>query len=204
MKSLRWLVLGMVLSCATIGALWAADPAPPLVAELKTAIGGSAKLSDPMKKFVGDVLIELVTDKAFADAVTAQNTKAMPKEEIEKIDKEWQAAEDELPIQKEKTSNDCAKRVKEFVAAHPMIVEMFVMDNQGGNVGQNQLTSDYWQGDEPKWQNSFNSGKGGLDVGDLKLDKSSNAEVQQISLPVIDASGKVIGAFTAGVVPSKL
>lgn len=198
----RWFVLGMVFAFVALGSLWAADPAP-VIAELKTAITAS-KLSDPMKKFVDEKLLPLVSDKAFADAVAAQNAKAMPKEEIEKIDKEWQGAEDELPIQKEKMSNDCAKRVKEVVGGNPMIVEMFVMDNQGGNVGQNNLTSDYWQGDEPKWQNSFNAGKGGLDVGDLKLDKSSNAEVQQVSLPVVDASGKVIGAFTVGIVPSKL
>ncbi|NLS93339.1 MAG: hypothetical protein GXX96_14375 [Planctomycetaceae bacterium] len=72
------------------------------------------------------------------------------------------------------------------------------MDNQGANVGQNQLTSDYWQGDEPKWQNSCKDGKGGIDVGENKLDKSSNRTMQHISLPIIDENGRAIGAVTYG------
>lgn len=33
--------------------------------------------------------------------------------------------------------------------------ELFVMDNKGLNAGQSAITSDYWQGDEDKWQKTF-------------------------------------------------
>ena len=77
------------------------------------------------------------------------------------------------------------------------------MDNQGAVVGENDLTSDYWQGDEAKWKNSFNGGKGGIDVGKVKFDKSANTQLQQISITIVDGD-KVIGAVTFGIVITKL
>ena len=66
------------------------------------------------------------------------------------------------------------------------------------------MTSDYWQGDEAKWENSFNGGKGGVDVGKIKFDKSANTQLQQVSLPIIDESGNVIGAITYGLAIDKI
>ena len=105
----------------------------------------------------------------------------MTLDQIKKTDQEWRDAEDELPIHKELLSNACAEEINKLIKANPSIVEVFVTDNQGANVGQNDLTSDYWQGDEAKWKNSFNKGKGGLDVGKVKFDKSANTSLQQIS-----------------------
>lgn len=99
--------------------------------------------------------------------------------------------------------NTTAKKLREIMKKHPEIVEVFVMDNQGAVVGENDLTSDYWQGDEAKWQNSFAKGQGGVDVGKEELDKSSNQVLQQVSLPIIK-DGQVIGAVTWGLNVSKI
>ena len=72
------------------------------------------------------------------------------------------------------------------------------MDNQGANVGQNTLTSDYWQGDEAKWKESYNDGKGGVHVDKAKLDKSTNQVDQKFALPIIDEDGNVVGAICIG------
>jgi hypothetical protein len=37
-----------------------------------------------------------------------------------------------------------------------------------------------------------------VDVGKVKFDKSANANLQQVSLPIIGKGGKVIGAVTFG------
>ena len=132
-----------------------------------------------------------------------QNAKKMTLDQIKKTDQEWRDAEDELPIHEELLSNACAEEINKLIKANPSIVEVFVTDNQGANVGQNDLTSDYWQGDEAKWKNSFNKGKGGLDVGKVKFDKSANTSLQQISLPITDGE-QVIGAITIGINISKL
>ena len=131
--------------------------------------------------------------------MASQNSKGTDLDEIKDIDDKWKGAEDELPIQREKLNNTCAREIKRIVREHPEIIEAFVMDNQGAVVGENNLTSDYWQGDEAKWKNSYNNGKGGIDVGKVKFDRSANAVLQQVSLPIIDKNGKVIGAVTYGV-----
>jgi hypothetical protein len=59
-------------------------------------------------------------------------------------------------------------------------------------------TSDYWQGDEAKWQESFKDGAGAVHAGGVEFDESSQDYLVQISVPVMD-SGKAIGALTIGV-----
>jgi hypothetical protein len=59
-------------------------------------------------------------------------------------------------------------------------------------------TSDYWQGDEAKFQKSFNGGAGQVHVGDVKFDESAQVYQVQISVPVTDGV-KAIGAITIGV-----
>lgn len=172
--------------------------------QLNSQITASADGSDKIKEFTKTKLLALATNPVIVAEVKSQNAKKMSMDEIKKIDEEWSNAEDELPIQTEKMNNACAKELSSVVASNPMIAEIFVMDNQGGNVGQNRLTSDYWQGDEPKWQNVYNGGKGGILIDKEKLDKSTNIMTQQISVPVLDENGQVIGAICCGINVSML
>ncbi|HON90898.1 MAG TPA: hypothetical protein PLT20_00200 [Sedimentisphaerales bacterium] len=152
-----------------------------------------------LKTFTKGVLLPLCVNKVFVQEVAAQNAKGVSLADIQAIDKQWMEAEDELPIQAEKMNNACALEIKKIAKTLPILGETFVMDNQGANVGQNALTSDYWQGDEAKWKESYKDGKGGVDFGKRQLDKSTNVVDQKISLPVIDEQGKVIGAVCFGV-----
>lgn len=164
----------------------------------KTALIASSKAEQKVKDYVVKSLVPLCSHETVIAAVEAQNAKGMTLADIQKIDDEWKNAEDELDIMMELMSNECAEVLVKFVKKNKAVVEVFVMDNQGANVGQNDLTGDYWQGDEAKWKNSYLGGKGGVDVGKIKLDESSNMTLQQISLPVVNASGKVIGAVCFG------
>jgi hypothetical protein len=190
----------LCLSVCSWCVLMAADV--PAVQAMKDELAkqvASAAADDKMKTLVKEKLIPLTTDAVWVAEVAAQNAKAVPLDTIKKIDVQWQKAEEELPIQQEMLRNACAKACNGVIAQLPMVKELFVMDNQGANVGQNALTSDYWQGDEDKWTKSFNAGKGGIDVGKVKFDKSSNVSTQQISLPIIAADGAIIGAVTFGI-----
>ncbi len=171
---------------------------------LLSGIDGNELLSDTAKTFVKEQLLPQCTNKVFIAETEAQNKKDESLDTIKKIDAEWQAAEEPLEIQEEKLSNTTAQEIKKIVAKQQIIVESFVMDNKGAVVGENLLTSDYWQGDEAKWSNSYADGKGGVDVGKPKFDKSANANLQQVSLPIINADGKVIGAVTYGLNIDKL
>jgi predicted HNH restriction endonuclease len=175
-----------------------------LLDALRKEINAEKDLSDKVKAFAIKSLLPHSTNAVFVKETLAQNAKKMALDEIKKIDEQWIKAESMLPIQQEKLNNACAAEVKKILARIPAVLEAFVMDDQGGVVGENNLTSDYWQGDEDKWINSFNGGKGGVDIGKAKFDKSANATLQQISLPLIAKGGKVVGAITWGVAIDKL
>jgi len=191
----------MFIVCAfSFSPLYAADSSG--VKKMKSKISGlidkSGNASGKVKAFAKKVLLPNISQPIFSSAVSAQNAKGVSLDEIKKIDNEWKNAEDFLPIHDVKLENPCAEFIRGIVKKNPAIIEAFVTDNQGANVCQNELTGDYWQGDEAKWKNSFNGGKGGIDVGVEKLDKSTNVVLQQISLPIVNADGKVIGAITYG------
>jgi hypothetical protein len=178
--------------------------AKSLIERLAREIDANAKASEKVKAFARTTLLPQCANPVFVRAAAAQNAKETTLEKIKQLDAQWVAAEDELPIQAELMSNACAQEIKKFANASPAISETFVMDNQGVNVGQNALTSDYWQGDEPKWTNAYNDGKGGVDVSANALDKSTNQVLQRVSLPLIDAEGRVIGAVSFGLMVDRL
>lgn len=81
-----------------------------------------------------------------------------------------------------------------------LVSEVFVMDNKGLNVASSDVTSDYMQGDEAKWQKTYGQGAGQLFVDEIEFDDSSDTFQCQVSATVVDpASGKAIGAITFGI-----
>jgi ABC-type transporter Mla MlaB component len=182
----------------TAGGLAAEDLAV-LKTRLGAALDANTVIDAKVRIFAKEKLIPLVAHEILVQEVKAQNAKKVSLAEIQSVDKAWMAAEAEMPIQKEKLSNACAVALKEIAKSLPALREVFAMDDQGANVGQNNLTSDYWQGDEDKWKNSFAAGKGGVDVGKAKMDKSAGSVLQQVSLPLADAEGTIVGAITFGV-----
>lgn len=77
------------------------------------------------------------------------------------------------------------------------------MDNQGAHVAMTDKTSDYWQGDEAKFIESYNGGKGAVHIADVEFDNSTQAYLFQVSVPVKDGN-KVIGATTIGIDVDKI
>jgi len=170
-----------------------------LLRTTEAAVNRSSAISPAMKSFALERLIPVLTNPAIVEAVWQQNAKKRSLADIQRDDVAWQQAQVQNPLQTAMLSNHCAQVVKAFVRDQPAVRECFVMDDQGANVGQNTLTSDYWQGDEDKWLRSFNNRTGGIDVGRLSFDKSANANLQQLSFPIIAPDGSVIGAITFGI-----
>jgi hypothetical protein len=80
-----------------------------------------------------------------------------------------------------------------------VVTEIILMDNKGLNVGICDATSDYWQGDEPKYQNTYTKGAGAVFVDDVEQDSSTQKFQVQASMTVVDpASGQPIGVITVG------
>jgi len=86
-----------------------------------------------------------------------------------------------------------------------MYHEIQLMDAVGLLAGASDPNNDYWQGEEPKWLETYRVGKDALHTGKLKFDESAPAWKIQISLPVVDPdTGTPIGAVTIGLDPGAL
>lgn len=136
-------------------------------------------------------------------AVKEQNAKNMSLNAIKEMDEKWKNTPGVADFMKELMEEGCGPRLRQMQKMNPYYLEIFVMDNQGANVCQTDKTSDYWQGDEDKFQKSFNNGNGAIFVDEVEFDESTQAYIAQVSVPVID-EGKAIGAITFGIDVDKM
>jgi len=159
----------------------------------------------PMTEFAKSTVKQWVSDPAVVEAVKAQNAKhaGLSQADIDKMDKDWRAQTDagSKPMIDAVLSNAVSNFLREQQgAAGGLVTEVFVMDNRGLNVGQSDVTSDYWQGDEAKWQKTYQGGADAIFVDEVEMDESTQTFQSQLSMSIVDpATGEVIGAITVGV-----
>ena len=176
---LRLTKLMVLLSTLLMAGVTQAAEAPPSIQSIMP-------LLEPLSR--NSILIE---------AVRAQNAKQLSLAKIEADDLLWR--EQQLTEFKQSLmENAAAGELNRFMATKPFFIELFLMDNQGANVAMTSVTSDYWQGDEDKWQRSFNAGNGKTFVGEMEFDESAQAYLIQVSLPIMER-GIAIGAVTVGI-----
>lgn len=139
-------------------------------------------------------------DTRVLSAVHAQNetSAGLRQTDIDSLDQSWRAQTMSGGDMIDNVlTNSLSLHLRELQATgHGQFSEIFVMDIRGLNVGQSNVTSDYWQGDEEKWQVPFTTGKPYL--GEVEFDESTQTYQSQISLPIKDG-GSVIGVITVGV-----
>ena len=159
----------------------------------------------PVKEYISQNVEVWLTDPIVVNAIKEQNAKTsgLAQADIDKLDKDWraQATSTDKPFVDEVMARQLSKFLMEKKdGSQGMITEMFVMDAKGLNVGQSDITSDYWQGDEAKWQNTFAVGPGTVFVDEVEKDESTQALQSQASVTISDPdSGEAIGAITVGI-----
>ena len=137
------------------------------------------------------------SDAVIVAAVKAQNAKRVPLATIKSLDQQWIAGK-AATLVRQMTIGTCADYLRKLASMNAGYGEVFVMDNQGALVCANAKTTDYWQGDEAKWQRAFAEGKGSVFIDRPRYDDSSARNLAQISVPVLE-NGRAIGAITVGV-----
>ena len=142
-------------------------------------------------------------DPVIVAAVKAENAKGKTLAQIKEMDEKWKAHAGIADYMKAIMDSECGKHLRSIQNSAPYYAEIFVMDNQGANVAMTDKTSDYWQGDEAKFQKSFAGGQGSVFVDEVEFDDSTQAYLVQVSVPVKDG-GKVIGAITFGIDVDKI
>lgn len=167
-------------------------------------------LSTAMTRLAETELRLWINHPTIVDAIRAQNVRSarLTLDEILALDRRWRA--ETVSVSKPIIQALMANALSSFLmqkkrAGDGLYTEIFVMDGKGLNVGQSDITSDYWQGDEEKWQKAFHGGPGAMHIEPVRRDKSTHKLQSQITLPVVDpVTGTVIGAIAVGVDLSRL
>lgn len=173
-----------------------------------TATAGFAAAEEahvaPVTAFVQEKVIPWLSDPVVIAAIKAQNEKnaGLSQADVDALDQTWRAEVEsaDKPMIDAVLGNELSKFLQQKQAeAEGTIAEVFVMDAKGLNVGQSDVTSDYWQGDEDKFSKSFGVGKDAIFVDEAEKDESTQALQSQASVTISDESGAPIGAITIGV-----
>lgn len=174
-------------------------------AMLATQVMAAGPHVAPLEEFAKSTVSEWIANPAVIAAIISQNkaNADLTEEQIIVLDKKWRA--------ETKASSHAmidgllGSEVSEMLADYRnstagMVTEIFVMDNKGLNVAQSDITSDYWQGDEAKWQKTFLVGPDVIFVDEVETDESTQTLQSQMSMSIKDpATGETIGAITVGV-----
>jgi hypothetical protein len=169
---------------------------------------GSASANEfrpQLEALLANEIAPWLSDATVVDAIKASNAEhaGLSDGDVEGLDKTWQEEADSGsgPLIDGILSNDLSAFLSERKAAmEGKVSEMFVMDNRGLNVGQSDITSDYWQGDEDKWQKTYAVGPDAVFIDEVEFDDSAEAFLSQVSKTIVDPqTGEAIGAITVGV-----
>lgn len=90
------------------------------------------------------------------------------------------------PLVKEILESPASRYLMDFQKDNPSQVEVFITDANGLNVAMTDRTSDFRQSDEDWWHSTFAQGKGGLYIGAVEYDDSSQKYAMDIGIPIKD------------------
>ncbi len=168
-----------------------------------------AAMDEAVNSLVESRINGWLKNETVLNAIKAQNAAhaSLAQDQIDALDEQWRAEVkgDGSELVSKVLGNDLSSYLKGvYQEGEGLYSEIFVMDNKGLNVGQSHATSDYWQGDEAKWQKTFNQGMDAVLIGEVEFDESSQTYQVQVSLPVYDADGTALGAVTIGLDADRL
>lgn len=181
----------------------AAAPAPAEPAATETASKPAAP--DPVKLITPEVVAavkKLLEQPVTAISIGASNDAHAKIDQagIDALDNEWKSETkaEKQPLIAEMLSSPLSNYLLYIQARSAgLYTEMFVMDDKGLNVGQSSVTSDYWQGDEGKFQKTFQVGPEAVFIDEAEFNDDDKTWRAQLNFTLIDPqSGKPIGAAT--------
>lgn len=147
-------------------------------------------------------MYKIVSSDIVRISVNAQNEKlrTLPQADIDTLDKQWVAERksDDKPLIAATLSNPLSVYLARVQGKSlGLYAEIFIMDQNGLNVGQSSVTSDFWQGDEDKFQKTFMAQDNGLYIDAAEWDDEAKIWRGQVSFPLFEGPDKKkIGAVT--------
>lgn len=179
-------ILAATAMCVLVSPVLA-EPAKPDVHRLITA-----SVVEEMRHWIETDIVRI--------SVGAQNDRLqkLPQEQIDALDAQWVAEResDDKPLIAATLSNPLSVYLTRLQGRSlGLYAEIFVMDHNGLNVGQSSITGDFWQGDEAKFQKTYDVSGDALFVDEPEWDEDNKIWRGQVSFTLTD-NGKSIGAVT--------
>ncbi len=159
----------------------------------------------PLEAYSRNELAGWLVEPAVIAAINEQNARhaGLTEDEVIALDQQWraEAGEGGGPLISKLLADPVSQwLLSQQTATAGFVTEVFIMDNKGLNVAQSVETSDYWQGDEAKWQETYQVGPNALHISEVEFDDSTGFYQSQASLSIKDPdTGEVIGAVTFGI-----
>ena len=153
-----------------------------------------------IKKYVKNNVSAWIFAPELLAAVAQQNINHMglTGDDIHNLDQRWRTEKKYHgggDLMDSKMNNQLSAFLRGVKAASGgVIVEIFVMDNLGLNVGQTDPTGDYMQGDEAKWKKTYLVSAKAIFIDEVEEDGGMN--ICQTSLTVARPNGARLGAVT--------
>ena len=162
-----------------------------------------AKYAADVKRIADNELQGWITDPIFVYAIREQNQMngTLSQRRIDRLDKMWRAEKGKGPM-----IGDLLDRQASIILrdrrelSNGVITEIILMDQYGLNVAISDPTTDFWQGDEAKYQDTYLKGRGAVHVSEVEYDESTGFDQTQVSMTIVDPdNGQPIGAVTFGI-----
>lgn len=155
-------------------------------------------------------LRDFIETEIVRQSIVNQNGKhaGLAEDEIIDLDQMWRAEHDadDQPLISATLTNPLSSYLTRIQAqAIGLYTEIFVMDAKGLNVGQSNISSDYWQGDEAKFQKTFPVGPTEVFVDEPEFNDRLGIWVAQVNMTIAESSKtRAIGAVTVEINLSEL
>lgn len=166
-----------------------------------TPVGAEPAYVNVVREYVEKLVRPMVETPIVIKAVEEQNAKFGDVSEMDMrvLDETYRAEVAQGDFQMVKTLME--KSVSHYLKAKQddsqgTILEFFVTDCNGLNVGQSIITNDYWQGDEDKFLKTFALNSPDIHISGAERDESTQLLETQASFIVTDEKGKPIGTAT--------
>lgn len=145
-------------------------------------------------------LRDMLSTPVILMSIEAQNDRraGLKQADIEALDAQWvrERKSDDQPLVAATLSSPASSYLMQQQAGTlGLYAAIFVVDSYGLNVGQSAVTSDYWQGDEAKFQKTFPVAPDAVFVDEPEFDEAFKVWIVQVNL-TLSESGKAIGAAT--------
>lgn len=190
---------------------------PVLLKSVSLSLLSASLLSMSSAQAAGPSLKDLIDDevvakiKEFIDtdvvrmSIENQNAKyeGLDQSGIDSLDTQWRAEHnlERQPLISATLSNPLSAYLTRIQARnYGLYTSVFVMDNNGLNVGQSDISSDYWQGDEAKFKNTYPISAKAVFIDEPEWNDDLKIWVAQVNMSVAQADGgEAIGAATIDV-----